>query len=687
MFEVIWTDPNRESVGERKNRKNAEQTRRKKEENRLLQKSTQSTSSASVDTPLPGVFGNYGSGNQDVQSHETAGPAALRSDSAASGSAGRRDSFFGSPLSHVSSSGSRRQRPVRFVDDGPSYAQTLDEFSETSLGLGSRDSIFSKPHRQPTASPPVTPASVFGGSHRPLDSNSKVVQTLGPGSSIVKTTEVISTPRSPGLDLERLLSDVTISADPGAVPRATSPPPTELPKSVQTKNWLSSIPNTARPLSPQLRESRLGLGPLPMPRHKIPSTPRGPRIPVVASPDSVFQNEHPDSWKPPDTWDCSPAPKPVITLTSMDAMLKTRTEQHTRKSASFSMDLGSLQREMKMMEAATPQTILTRLKEQWDDSKDPAVYQETVMEKQRWMLSAMYNVDRPGIDGSKEESAMVPGIRDKDMKILALFESQATASYLAAAHADSFIYHMSPTPISNDLFPNVLPSALPIVSHASLSVAPDMFSAVYCLSLPSLVASSEIPPLLRTIHRTLAPGGAAHLTLIDPAPVPQSLGPRMRLWLEENLQMNLERKFRCIHPRKLVPGWMADAHLRGACSTITTVKFFAIPPAHETSTSHATTTLARVTGASTSTSVCGTDDGTASSIGSLSSAKAADIRVRTELRSVVGRMLWREVWGKYITGSNWWWDDPLCVKECQEMGTHWIYEIIVGIKESAQPSQ
>lgn len=271
----------------------------------------------------------------------------------------------------------------------------------------------------------MTPASVFGGSHRPPDSNSKVVQTLGPSSFIVKTTEVVSAPRSPGLDLERLMSDITISADPGPAPRATSPSPAELPKSVQTKNWLSSIPNSTRPLSPQLRESRLRLGPLPpIPGHKNPSTPRTPRIPVMLSPDSVFQNENPDSWKPPDAWDCSPAPKPAKALTSMDAMLKARTEEHTRKSASFSLDLVSMQREMKMMEAATPQTILTRLKEQWDNSTDPAVYQETVMEKQRWMLSAMYNVDRPGIDGSKGESAMVPGIRHKNMKILALFESQ-----------------------------------------------------------------------------------------------------------------------------------------------------------------------------------------------------------------------------------------------------------------------
>lgn len=244
---------------------------------------------------------------------------------------------------------------------------------------------------------------------------------------------------------------------------------------------------------------------------------------------------------------------------------------------------------------------------------------------------------------------------------------------------------MSPSPISNDLFPNVLPTALPVVSHAALSTAPDMFSAVYCLSLPSLVASSEIPPLLRNIHRTLAPGGAIHLTLVDPAPVAQSLGPRMRLWIEENLQLNLERKFRCVHPRKLVPGWLAEARLRGPGSTITTVKFFAIPPARDTSASFSSATTSKATGSSTPPSASGGEDGTTSSASSINSSKRADNQVRAELRSTVGRMLWREVWGNYVTGNKWWWEDPLCVQECHELGTHWVYQIIVGTKELPIP--
>lgn len=138
MFEVLWTDPNRESVGERKQRKIVEQTKRKKEENRLLHPSNRPTTSSSADKSLPGVFGNYESRKQDAESHETVRPAALASKNATSDSAGHRGSFLGSQLSPISSSGSHSQRPVRFVEDGPSYAQTLDESSVTSPGLASR---------------------------------------------------------------------------------------------------------------------------------------------------------------------------------------------------------------------------------------------------------------------------------------------------------------------------------------------------------------------------------------------------------------------------------------------------------------------------------------------------------------------------------------------------------------------
>jgi hypothetical protein len=163
----------------------------------------------------------------------------------------------------------------------------------------------------------------------------------------------------------------------------------------------------------------------------------------------------------------------------------------------------------------------------------------------------------------------------------------------------------------------------------------------------------------------------------------------MRLWIEQNLQINLERKFRCVHPKDLVPNWLADAGLRVSGSTITTVRFLAIPPPRGVSAAFSTATMTKIIGEASpeSASASGADDGTGSSASSVNSAKMADYQVRAELRSVVGRMLWKEVWGKYVSGNKWWWEDPLCVKECQELGTHWVYQVVVGLKGAAGPQK
>lgn len=55
---------------------------------------------------------------------------------------------------------------------------------------------------------------------------------------------------------------------------------------------------------------------------------------------------------------------------------------------------------------------------------------------------------------------------------------------------------------------------------------------------------------------------------------------------------------------------------------------------------------------------------------------------RAELRSIVGRMLWREVWGEFVTSDTWWWDDPACMQECLELGTFWVYHTIQAIKSN-----
>ncbi|SPN98825.1 uncharacterized protein DNG_01866 [Cephalotrichum gorgonifer] len=156
--------------------------------------------------------------------------------------------------------------------------------------------------------------------------------------------------------------------------------------------------------------------------------------------------------------------------------------------------------------------------------------------------------------------------------------------------------------------------------------------------------------MLKGVHRSLMPEGTLHLTLIDPMPVSSSLGPHMRTWIEKHLLLNLEKNFRCVNPSKLFPHWLAESHLRGQGSTISTAKFWAVPPGRS--------------------GARGTPD-----------ARSDDRSIMMELRGAVGRMLWTEAWGMYVGAQRWWWEEPECVKECLQLGTHWEYYLIEGVKE------
>jgi len=125
----------------------------------------------------------------------------------------------------------------------------------------------------------------------------------------------------------------------------------------------------------------------------------------------------------------------------------------------------------------------------------------------------------------------------------------------------------------------------------------------------------------------------------------------MRAWLEEHLLLNLERNFRCVNPGKLFPIWLADCGLRAEGSTITTAKFSAVP--RELNQEQR---------------------------GLSGQPLPNDKDLKTELRGVVGRMLWKEVWGSYIEVDTWWWDEPDCVEECIKSGTHWEYSLIEAVK-------
>lgn len=55
--------------------------------------------------------------------------------------------------------------------------------------------------------------------------------------------------------------------------------------------------------------------------------------------------------------------------------------------------------------------------------------------------------------------------------------------------------------------------------------------------------------------------------------------------------------------------------------------------------------------------------------------------LKQELKSVVGRMLWKDVWGSYVQADRWWWEDESIIEECEEMRTCWEYAVIEAVKE------
>lgn len=139
--------------------------------------------------------------------------------------------------------------------------------------------------------------------------------------------------------------------------------------------------------------------------------------------------------------------------------------------------------------------------------------------------------------------------------------------------------------------------------------------------------------------------------------------------------LNLEKQFRCINPARLFPIWLADAGLRAEGSTIVHVRFNAVVPSTPASHfSSSSSSRAPSRGSTRSSERDGGDGpGECMSIGVE--------RTKMELKSVVGRMLWREMWGSYVQGDCWWWEDDGVVEECERLGTVWEYAVIKAIKE------
>ncbi|KAJ2902312.1 hypothetical protein MKZ38_000702 [Zalerion maritima] len=638
MFDVIWTDPNVENVGERRARKQQEKAEGVEQRGRTYRSSTsRRTSRSSRDSSLerPFFFSSRSSKStsRSESRSKTRTPSTLlpTKTTTADGASSRRNSLYSV------SENPRLQSPLKTPDGTyvPSeYTESCDP-SPSSSSRGSHAKLHPHyPHHpRPAHSFSGLLESVFsrltdrsGSGSTPsvadsISTKASFIQTLGPASYVTKTTEVAITTRSQDDDSDRGSSEVRISAETPRSRHELLPPPPFTP-----------VSNSHTGNRPSSRHDN---------SHLHPPVSVGPTVVLGTLP---FSPSNPDAWKPPGEWDYIPSHDLPATIPVRE---KVRPVQRN-DSNPMSLDLNGMMRELKRMAAASPKLTLLRLSEEWGKSTDAMLYKELEMEKKRWMLAALYNIDRNLEQDLMERESRSP-VRQE--KILALYENQATASFLAGIYRQAEVYHLSTAPLCNGLYPNIVPVSTPFVLPHTFPLAPRLFHKATALSLPSLFPSTEVPTVLRQLHRCLTSKGKIQLTIIDPSPNATTLGPKLRQWLDDNLLLNLEKNFRCINPSRLFPIWMADAKLRADGSSITTVKFMA-------------TTIQ-------------------DQLGPLGAHDMADdaSSIRAQLRSLVGRMLWLEVWGGYIHASKWWWEDPDIMEECNSLGTYWEFNLIEGVKE------
>ncbi|RYC62675.1 hypothetical protein CHU98_g3530 [Xylaria longipes] len=605
MFDVIWTDPNVERVGQRMLRKEQEAKEKEKKKAGSYRQSVSTTSSSSSERGF-NLFGSKNKWKGSTPSRAKSNSSApTQEESGSDHVKAQRNSIYG-----VKAALTNQNEPdiLPKPSHGP-FLPVQHPKPEEGRSPSPRDSVLSKWAHQAAVATGVLDKMVANDTV-PETKTETFIQALGPSSFITQTIETAVSPRTEA-DIDQLVIETHISSD-------------------ATKSQTQSLAEVSEDATPNGCEEH---EPLPPP-YICPKTP--PPIdyrPHEALSSPRHQNydrlANPEAWKPPHEWDCTPT-KQAATTTINERLQMSPANREANKT--MFPAFAALQRERRMMAAASPELMLANLTSSVGKSPDATVYKEFEMTKKRWMFSVLHQQGGYAHLLESNERPESPGSPQRN-RILALYETPTV--YPAVP-----MTHLSPNPLSPDLFPTVQPLLVPSVSVSASSRAlpPRLYSTVTCLSMPALFPSTEIPPFLRHINRCLAPGGALHLTIIDPQPVPTSMGPKLRQWLFTYLLINLEQEFRTTWPSKTFPAWLAHGNLRGKGSTIATIT---VPAIYEGS---------------------------------------YEMDVKTKLRCVTSRLLWQEVWGRFVGASRWWWDEEEIVQECIELGTHWQYSHIIAVK-------
>ncbi|KAF3102709.1 hypothetical protein TWF569_002566 [Orbilia oligospora] len=218
---------------------------------------------------------------------------------------------------------------------------------------------------------------------------------------------------------------------------------------------------------------------------------------------------------------------------------------------------------LQKMENAGLKIMFKRLSEDWGNSaqdSDNTMLQEIAFEQRLWALvAAEWLTFGKSLQSDAHEYLLDAHITD-GRRLLHLHGSAADGWVLAAKYPNVTVYSVSSQDISN---PPCQWSA-PLNHHALFLPQPNSplpfpdnyFDVISTKSFPSILRLSEWVPILRECNRVLRPGGWIELQIVDPVLTKQ--GELLREWLEARIVREMLEDSYAIKPSDDVLGFLQE---------------------------------------------------------------------------------------------------------------------------------
>ncbi|KAK6361881.1 hypothetical protein TWF730_005593 [Orbilia blumenaviensis] len=223
----------------------------------------------------------------------------------------------------------------------------------------------------------------------------------------------------------------------------------------------------------------------------------------------------------------------------------------------------SFQAALQKMENAGLKIMFKRLSEDWGSGaqdSDNAMLQEVAFEQRLWALvAAEWLTFGKSLQSDAHEYLLDAHVTD-GRRLLHLHGSAADGWVLAAKYPNVTVYSVSSQDISN---PPCQWSA-PLNHHALFTPQPNSplpfpdnyFDVISTKSFPRILRLSEWVPILRECNRVLRPGGWIELQIVDPVLTKQ--GELLREWLEARIVREMLEDSYTIKPSDDVLGFLQE---------------------------------------------------------------------------------------------------------------------------------